>query len=169
MLYAFGARHTLAIAGGEIYASGNNASGQLGDGTLKPSSIPVRIDYFKDILITAVAAGQSHSLALGQNGKVYAWGSNDLGQLGLGLNAAGFHSTPQIVDFGDMTGAAGEALTIVAVAAGANHSLALRSDSLVYAWGANSKFQVHGNGSKPPSTWVQPENVLQPTLIMMNQ
>jgi hypothetical protein len=74
---------------GSVYTWGDNSFGQLGDGTTTNSSTPVCISDIetsplKGKVITAVAAGSRHSMAVDSNGKVYAWGYNYYGQLGDG-------------------------------------------------------------------------------------
>lgn len=73
--------------------------------------------------VTAISAGNDHSLALREDGSVVAWGSNEFGQV----------SVP--------TG-----LTqVVAIAAGVRHSVALKSDGTLVAWGDTA----HGQTSVP--------------------
>ena len=85
--------------------------------------------------MTAIAAGDSHSLALRSDGTVFAWGSNLNGQLG---NAgAAIQPTPSQV--------AGLS-NISAIAAGQSHSMALVADGTVRAWGYNAYGQL-GNSS----------------------
>jgi len=76
--------------------------------------------------VTAISAGVHHVLALRQDGTVWTWGQDEVGELGQGIS--GFYQTyPTIIPglFG-----------ITAVAAGQNHSLAIRgSDNRVLAWG----------------------------------
>ena len=67
--------------------------------------------------VTAVAAGDSHSLALRSDGTVVAWGC------GTGASDFGQCSVP--------SGLSG----VTAIAAGASHSLALKGDGTVVAWG----------------------------------
>lgn len=72
---------------------------------------------------------------LKQGGTVWAWGSNGSGQLGLGDTSN--RSTPtQITTLS----------SIICVAAGLSHSLAIKSGGTVYAWGLNSKGQL-GDGT----------------------
>ena len=85
--------------------------------------------------IIDIAAGYSHSLAVGYDGVVYAWGSNSYGQLGDGTTESS--SVPI------------QAKTIknaVQVAAGTDCSLALTQDSKIYSWGYGEYGQL-GNGT----------------------
>ncbi len=80
----------------------------------------------------ALAKGARHSLGVDAAGKVWAWGDNSSGQLGLG------HSRP-VAGASLVTGLAGQAL---AVSAGTQHSAALLADGTVWVWGANNKGQL---------------------------
>ena len=82
---ALGVGHTLAVTKrGHAYSWGRNEVGQLGVGDASrttralPSWVPLHSP------VAMVAAGARHSVALLQDGSVYAWGANDCGQLGTG-------------------------------------------------------------------------------------
>jgi alpha-tubulin suppressor-like RCC1 family protein len=80
----------------------------------------------------AGAAGLRHSLVVREDGSVWAWGDNSRGQLGDGT-VGGRRDTPAPV----------QRLTdVVAVAVGQYHSLALKKDGTVWAWGANQYSQL---------------------------
>lgn len=86
--------------------------------------------------VVAVAAGLNHSLALKDDGSVWSWGQNASGQLGT-------NTTADAKQAAQLTALAGQSIT--AIVSGHNHSLALRSDGAVYAWGANGSGQL-GDG-----------------------
>jgi hypothetical protein len=67
-----------------VFAWGYNADGELGDGGTANSAVPVRVKLPAGTKVTAVAAGQLHSLAVTSRGTVLAWGGNNFGQLGDG-------------------------------------------------------------------------------------
>ncbi len=114
---AAGGLHSLALtAAGAVVAWGRNVSGQLGNGTTTGSSTPVDVDLPTGATINAIAAGFDFGLALTTAGAVVAWGKNVSGQLGNGDTIN--RSTPVDVDL-----PAG--VTITAVAAGGQHSMAL--------------------------------------------
>jgi alpha-tubulin suppressor-like RCC1 family protein len=133
---AAGDFHTLILMGnGTLYAQGNNYYGQLGDGTTQDRTTPTVINGLPANVVQ-IAAGSRHSLAVTADGTVYAWGSNDEGQLGLGASIPE-KLTPTLVT----------ALTnIVQIAAGESHSLAMARDGVVWAFGANTRGQL-GDGT----------------------
>ena len=80
-----------------------------------------------------IAAGLSHSLAIREDGSLWAWGGNDAGQLGDGTTTDR-HSPVHIMD------------DVVSVTAGHNYTLAIRQDGSLWAWGRNNQGQL-GNGT----------------------
>jgi alpha-tubulin suppressor-like RCC1 family protein len=141
---AAGADYTVALTSdGKVFAWGANWAGQLGDGTTINRTTPVAVDMSGALLgktVTAIAAAV-HTVALTSDGKVFAWGLNDYGQLGNGTTAS-YSTTPVAVD---MSGAL-LGKTVTAIAAGARHTVALTSDGKVFAWGANWAGQL-GDGT----------------------
>jgi alpha-tubulin suppressor-like RCC1 family protein/subtilisin family serine protease len=129
--------HTVALKNdGTVWAWGGGLMGQLGDGvTSGAATVPVlALDITN---VSAVSAGGIHTLALKSDGTVWAWGSNQYGQVGVQEQFNVFRTRP--VQLPGLNG-------FIAVAAGGMHSLALKSDGTVWAWGANGSGQV-GNGT----------------------
>jgi len=136
---AAGIDHSLALkSDGTVWAWGYNYFGQLGNGTYTNSNTPVQVSSLTNII--AVAAGYQHSLALKSDGTVWTWGNNSSGQLGNGTNISKSNTPVQV---SSLTG-------ITAIAGGGSHSLALKSDGTVWAWGANNSGQL-GNGNNTNS------------------
>ncbi|MEV7010051.1 S8 family serine peptidase [Streptosporangium sp. NPDC051022] len=130
---AAGDDHSLMTAwgsgAGEVWAWGDNAQGQLGNGNTTTRKVPVKIPGLSGV--AAVAAGTGFSVALKSDGTVWAWGDNSQGQLGNGTTTDS--SVPVQV-----TGIS----TAVGVSAGAGHVLAVLANGTVRAWGDNSKRQL---------------------------
>ncbi|MFO1484532.1 MAG: LamG-like jellyroll fold domain-containing protein [Verrucomicrobiaceae bacterium] len=122
--------------GSSPVAWGDNVYGRSGDGTSggnKPSPVAtVGTGALAGKTVIAVAAGYQHSLALTADGKVYAWGRNESGQLGDGTNTDS--NVPVAVNASGVL--AGK--TIVAISAGTGFSVALSSDGQLFSWGAGS-------------------------------
>lgn len=79
-----GLRHVVAIDGqGHLWAWGHNEQGQLGDNATRDDgrAEPVAIDI--DEPVVDVQCGRAHTLALTKSGRLWVWGSNRHGQLGL--------------------------------------------------------------------------------------
>src|SRR5829696_4402158 len=136
-----------------LTAWGGNFFGQLGDGTSDRRTTPVEVIDLDGAELKAIAGGQLHSLALKEDGTILAWGYNEQGQLGDGTNTSS--STPvQVQDPNDLSGY----LSGVAdIAAGSSHSLALKEDGTVWAWGSNRVNEL-GDGTNDNST--QPVRVM---------
>ncbi|MCL2371495.1 IPT/TIG domain-containing protein [Candidatus Saccharibacteria bacterium] len=151
---AAGNNYSFAVsADGEVFSWGQNANGQLGNGTTTNSNIPTAVDMSGVLAgrrIVQITGGNGHTLAVDDEGSVFGWGFNNAGQLGLGAGAAVTNTTPVSISvFGALPGR-----EIVQVAAGGSHSLALDSDGNVFAWGWNAAGQLGagniGNNSNLP-------------------
>jgi alpha-tubulin suppressor-like RCC1 family protein len=145
---AAGGLHSVFLrADGTAWTTGWNMNGQLGDGSTISRSQPIAVlDN-----VEAIAAGAAHTLFLRADGTVWAAGLNDNGQLGVGT-PNGSQSTPLQV----LTGLPGVPFStsmiapiltgVTGIAAGASHSLFLRSDRTAWAVGYNYHGQL-GDGT----------------------
>jgi len=132
---ACGRTHSLGIQrDGTLWAWGDNYYGQLGDGTTTRRTSPVQIGSGSDW--SQVACGSSHSLAIQSDGTLWAWGDNHNGRLGDGTTTD--RTIP--VQIGSSS------TTWSQVAGGREHTLAIRSDGTLWAWGYNWAGQL-GDGS----------------------
>jgi alpha-tubulin suppressor-like RCC1 family protein/subtilisin family serine protease len=132
---AAASEHSLALKDdGTVWAWGMNWAGQLGDGTTTPSypsgrPTPVKVSGLSGV--TDVSSGSSYSLALKADGTVWAWGANGSGVLGDGTYT---NRTAPV----QVSGPNGVKLSgVTDVAAGSGHSLAVKGDGTVWAWGTN--------------------------------
>ncbi len=143
---AAGSHHSLALrADGTAWAWGWNSLGQLGTSTHLVKStadsatpVPVRAPG----AITAVAAGSYHSLFLYGDGTIYSAGWNAFGQLGHGPENG--LAPSGVLDSGSSRG------RYVAIAGGGLHSLGVKADGTVAAWGYNQLGEL-GDGSRTDS------------------
>jgi alpha-tubulin suppressor-like RCC1 family protein len=85
------------MSDGSVWAWGWGAAGQLGNGTTTDRSVPIAVSSLaRDV--TAIAAGDFDNLALKSDGSVWAWGSNNHGELGDGVTQPeGGSNTPVAV------------------------------------------------------------------------
>jgi alpha-tubulin suppressor-like RCC1 family protein len=125
---AAGGVHALALASGTVWSWGDNTYGELGNGSTSssPQNTAVKVSNLSDA--AAIAAGQYHTLALTSSNQVLGWGLNSSGQLGDGNDSNS--DVPVTVPN----------LTASVIAAGGNHSAAIRTDntvtgSAVWTWG----------------------------------
>jgi alpha-tubulin suppressor-like RCC1 family protein len=133
---AAGQTHSLGLTStGIAYAWGNNGQGRLGDGTLDGRSSPVSV-IGGITNWSQVSAGTSHSLGVTSTGIAYAWGYNSNGRLGDGTTTN--RSSPVTV-IGGITNWS-------QLSAGLNHSLGLRSNGILYAWGRGAEGRL-GDGN----------------------
>ena len=140
-----GGRHTVAVTTtGELWAWGGNSFGQLGDGTggccCDGESIPVRIGAATNW--ATVSAGYEHTIAVTTTGELWAWGRNHYGQLGddrawvCCCDGGMYRTSPVRI---------GTATNWTSVSAGGLHTVGIKIDGTVWAWGGNDVGQL-GNG-----------------------
>ncbi len=93
-----GYKHSLAIGSdGNLYSWGGNDEGELGIGNLFKQKTPQVVPFPNGVSSwIAISCGYLHSLAVGDDGNLYAWGYNDSKQLGTGSNNY-YETTPVIV------------------------------------------------------------------------
>jgi alpha-tubulin suppressor-like RCC1 family protein len=127
--------HSLAIrANGTLWSWGYNLAGQVGDNTSVNKSSPVLVaGNFTDWI--DASAGGTHSFGIRSNGTLWAWGVNSSGKLG--DNTIVDKSSPVLVagDFNDW----------IQASAGRFHSLGLRANGSLWAWGNNGQGRLGDN------------------------
>ena len=131
-----GASHSLLLrADGVVLSIGCNFEGELGRaGTVPPQSPAAAVPGLPTIV--AVAAGSGYSLALDSAGFVWAWG-----KAGVRADTSAFGDAPRATPM-QVQGIN----SVVAIAAGSDHALALRSNGLLAAWGRNDSGEL-GDGT----------------------
>jgi alpha-tubulin suppressor-like RCC1 family protein len=119
---------------GAVWTWGDGRRGQLGNGDIVGTTVPVRVFGLNDVI--QVAGGFDTGYALRSDGTVWSWGTGAFGQSGTGAGPARRSPVPlRIPDLDDVT----------AIAAGAATGYALRSDNTVWAWGDGSNGRL-GDG-----------------------
>jgi alpha-tubulin suppressor-like RCC1 family protein len=127
---------------GGVSCWGDNAYGQLGQGTTGSFSAPVSVPGLGSVV--SLSVGSRHSCVVNDLGEVRCWGWNTSGQVnGTGANVL----SPALIS------GLGPAR---AVSAGADHTCALLRDGTLRCWGSNSYGQL-GDGSRTPHS--TPANV----------
>lgn len=178
---AAGGRHSAALtASGLLLMSGANDSGQLGSGDYVCRNGWTPVNNPSNLRIAMVACGARHSISLSGDGRVFACGANDHGQLGIScysgdrnietcvvggiqdqhrgglcaLSKVNSIVEVQGIDLQDSTWLGG----VSQISAGTAHSIALLSDGRVYAAGDNNQGQLGISPSvKSVSRFVQVE------------
>lgn len=143
---AAGAQHSMGLrADGVVWTWGDDTYGQLGDwapgaAKLTPSAVVGLTGS-----VTAIAAGHNHSLAIKTDGTLWAWGDGTYGQLGYAPAAGTASAIP-----GQVPGT-----NWVAVAGGGGHTLAVKVDQTLWAWGDNTYGQLGDNSTTNTTAPVQ--------------
>jgi alpha-tubulin suppressor-like RCC1 family protein len=121
---------------GMLWSWGNNSNGQLGFGDIGNRWFPDLIGTDSDWSLMACSKDQStmifFSLALRNNGTLWAWGDNSEGQLGFGNTTFNPWEPVQVGTQSDWS----------RIAAGKAHSLAIKTNKTMYSWGYNSYGQL---------------------------
>lgn len=128
--------HSLAIqTDGTLWAWGQNNDGQLGNGTTYThQSLPLKVGNNNNW--SKISNGFHFSVALNEDGVLWAWGRNSRRQLGLAGSTSN-RTIPVLVNNDS---------NWVDISAGAEFVIALKNNGTLWAWGYNSDGQL-GNGS----------------------
>ncbi len=146
--------HTVVLTKkGEIFAFGGGSFGQLGLGAISKMPLdsdsypfmptPSKIEVLSFISIAKISCGDSHTMAIDTDGKLYAWGAAACGQLGLenlaNLPKDGegnpYEPEPKLVSYF-------ENLRVESVSCGESHTLVLIEGGTVYSFGNSSCGQL---------------------------
>lgn len=119
-------------ADGTLYAWGfNGTSAQLGVGSVQLAT-PTLINIGDDERVKQLVNANYHTVVVTQTKRVYCWGKNDYGQLGVSSHLTSISKPRRQLD--------NEKAKMVA--AGDNHTLAVTTDGKLYAWGRNNAGQL---------------------------
>ncbi len=146
-LQVIGVTNPLTITGGGFFSLalmpdhtllgwGENAHGELGDGTYTNRSAPVHTSVVLSNVIN-VSAGWFHAVALTADNKVWTWGNNFDGESGTGVTSTMGISVPIQVPGLDH---------VLQASAGDGFTAILKSDGTVWTWGTNN-FGELGDGT----------------------
>ncbi|XP_022530431.2 RCC1 and BTB domain-containing protein 1 isoform X1 [Astyanax mexicanus] len=125
---ACGQTSSMAVSdNGEVYGWGYNGNGQLGLGNNGNQLTPCRLAALQGLCVLQIASGYAHSLALTDEGLLYAWGANTYGQLGTG-NKSNQLSPVQVM-------AEKERIVEIAACHSTHTSAAKTQSGQVYMWG----------------------------------
>ena len=148
--------HTVALqSDGTVWAWGANSAGQLGNGTTSQGATARPVQAQNLMGITAISAGNLHTVALRNDGTAWAWGSNWSDQLGSGIRSEHQPIPTRVQNLTNIT----------AIAAAQRHTVFLRNDGTVWAVGDNWSGQL-GDGTRTHRTTpVQVQDLTNVTAI----
>jgi len=145
---AAGQSHTMAIreTDGSLWGWGANSFGQLGNGG--NANLPSAVIVPGGHSWRFVTAGGNHTVAIRADGTLWAWGDNGYGQLGNGTTSGTVNSPVQVGTYSDWR----------FVSAGESHTVAIRADGTLWAWG-NNEFGRLGLGGDDETNRNTPHQV----------
>eukprot|EP01105_Mastigella_eilhardi_P023155 TRINITY_DN5793_c0_g1_i1.p1 TRINITY_DN5793_c0_g1~~TRINITY_DN5793_c0_g1_i1.p1 ORF type:complete len:365 (+),score=48.21 TRINITY_DN5793_c0_g1_i1:119-1213(+) len=126
---ACGFNHTVVIIDGQVFVMGENSSSQLGLGDRIDRDEPCLVDLPQDDGAVLASCGYAHTVVSLESGKVYCWGSNNRGQLGVGDNYT--RETPCIT-------CEIPAEKATSLSCGDDFTMATLANGELYGWGDNS-------------------------------
>ncbi|KAJ4964842.1 hypothetical protein NE237_016691 [Protea cynaroides] len=138
VLVACGWRHTIAVSSsGGLYTYGWSKYGQLGHGNFEDHLIPHQLEALSEGFITQISGGWRHTMAVTSDGRLYGWGWNKFGQVGVGDNVD--RCSPVQVKFP-------QEQKVVQISCGWRHTLAVTEKHNVFSWGRSTNGQLgHGD------------------------
>lgn len=134
VMVACGWRHTISVSSsGALYTYGWSKYGQLGHGDFKDHLSPHKLDALSGSVVSQISGGWRHTMALTLDGKLYGWGWNKFGQVGVGDNVD--HCSPVQVQFPLDE-------NVTKISCGWRHTLAVTEKQNVFSWGRGTNGQL---------------------------
>ncbi len=143
-----GEDHALALSSvGEVYAWGaDNGYGELGNALDVPVYIPTKVSLPAGTpKVVAVSAGDNYSLALTADGSIYAWGTNDKGQLGVNFS----EEEGQIEPLSSGTPIRIPGVSATQIYASSKGAVAIDHDGGFWMWGSDGGTGLIAKGADP--------------------
>lgn len=157
-----GGHHTVVLTRkGTVWAWGNNAAGQLGDGSTTSRETPIQVKGENGVgLLTNIKdifAGYRHTIAIDYNNDLWAWGDNSFGQLGDGTtnNCSTPYPLQKSINKNYFQ-------NVKYMSLGFYHSFAIKNDGTILGWGENDYGQL-GIGTTSPK---ENPKELTPTIVI---
>lgn len=131
----------------KLWSWGPNTLGELGDNTTIDKSSPVQITaesgtVVSFILVTGASTTAAHNFALSIENKLYGWGQNNTGQLGNNTTTNRSAPTILVAPFDTYSWSMVSVGNMDGVGTQGGHTLAIRSNGTLYAWGINASGQL---------------------------
>ncbi len=152
-----GYRLTCAITSDNLsYCWGDNRYGQIGDNSTTQKTTPTAV-YTAGALsgktVKSISTGWLQTCAIASDNKVYCWGSNTSGELGIGTYSSPVITPSAVKSDGVLLGK-----TISQISVGNFHTCVLTSDSMAYCWGSNQRSAISQTRSMINSNIAIPVN-----------
>lgn len=136
-----GDTHSAAISiSKELYSWGSGNNGMLGHGNYQEKHVPAYVEFFRIIKIDDVYCGSGNCMVLTSDNRVFAWGKNSHGMLGVSSYVDQNILIPQQILFRE------EDSFVKEISLGSMHTLMLMSDGTLYVMG-NSLNGILGVGN----------------------
>ncbi len=145
----FASHNTLITQNGKVYVWGYNGNGELGIRDLWKNITPTENTQLEQIIqdnggvenILTLKTGEHHNILIFKNGKIYVWGDNKNGQLGLG-DATDRDAPTENSELEQVIQENGGVDNILTLETGVNHNILIFKNGKVYVWGYNDDGQL---------------------------
>jgi uncharacterized repeat protein (TIGR02543 family) len=160
--------HSFAVTqNGSVFGWGYNYLGAIGDGTtserLTPTDITSRFSLSGEDKIKEIALGYNHSSALSNNGMVFTWGSNNVGQLGINSNT---NSNVPVAITSRFSLPSND--KVIQLSFGSIHSSALTQTGKVFTWGSNFWGQLGDNSNPGKIVPTKLQSISTPSMVTLS-
>ena len=163
--------NVLVFKNGKVYVWGANYYGQLGLGDTTNRNAPTKNTQLEQLIqengdannILTLETGHSYSILIFKNGKVYVWGYNEYGQLGIG-DTTNRNTPTENTKLEQIIQENGGAENILTLKTGYAHNILIFKNGKVYVWGRNGYGQLglgDNTNGKTPTENTQLEQIIQ--------